>query len=314
MAEAAVRGFLDAAGWGAARCEALAGDASGRRYLRLFRGADRAVLMIARPEEVRPFLHIGAHLAELGLSSPAVLAEDAAAGLVLLEDLGDALFSRCRWPARAYLAAADVLARLHYAPLPAGTVAWAGSVPGDQAALAAEAYAGRPAAGAELAAAVSEACARLAGPARVLMLRDFHADNLIWLDGRIGPARVGLLDFQDAMAGPAGYDLVSLLADARRDVDPRLVARVRARYLAATGQDAATFAPAAAAIGAARHLRILGVFARLALQGRRGYLPHLGRVWRQLHADLAHPELAGLRAVVDRHLPAPDALRAELRA
>nr|WP_242511842.1 phosphotransferase [Rhodobaculum claviforme] len=291
----------------------MAGDASGRRYLRLTRGTDRAVLMIARTSEVRPFLHIGAHLAGLGLSPPAVLAQDAGAGLLLLEDLGDALLSRLERPARAYLVAADVLALLHGAPRPDGVAAWSGDVPGAQAALAAEVYADTAQAAPELAAAVSEACARLAGPADVLMLRDFHADNLIWLEGRAGVARLGLLDFQDAMAGPAGYDLVSLLADARRTVDPALAARVRARYLAATGQDATTFAAAEAAIGAARQLRILGVFARLALQGRRGYLRHMDRVWRHLRTDLAHPELAALRALVDRHIPAPCAVRPELR-
>ncbi|MGY6634089.1 MAG: aminoglycoside phosphotransferase family protein [Alkalilacustris sp.] len=305
--------FLRAAGWGDARVEPLAGDASSRRYLRLYRQGTSAVLMLDAPHAPEAFVRIAGYLADQGLSPPSVLATDMAKGLVLLEDLGDALVSRLARPARAYLAAGDVLAALHRAPLPSDISAWAGSVPGDQAALAAEEYAGRPEAAGELADAVSEACARLAGPASVLMLRDVHADNLVWLPDRRGAARVGLLDFQDAMAGPAGYDLVSLLRDARRDVDPALSARVRRRYLATTGQTADGFAAAEAAIGAARQLRILGVFARLARQGKRGYLIHMARVWRYLRADVSHPDLARLGRIVERHLPAPDALRPELR-
>lgn len=238
MAEAAaLEEFLAAAGWAAAARRPLAGDASGRRYLRLDGGA---VLMIATPAEVAPFLRIAAHLSGLGLSAPKLLAADAPRGLLLLEDLGDALFARLAEadPGQAdllYPAAADLLAELQRHPPPPGLPVWGGDLPGAQAALAAEAWAGRPEVAAELAAAVSEACARLAGGAGVLILRDFHAENLIWLPQRQGLARVGLLDFQDAMAGPPAYDLVSLLRDARRDVAPELATRVTARFRRAIG-------------------------------------------------------------------------------
>jgi aminoglycoside/choline kinase family phosphotransferase len=138
-----------------------------------------------------------------------------------------------------------------------------------------------------------------------LALRDFHAENLIWRPALAGAARVGLLDFQDAFIAPAGYDLVSLLRDARRDVDPKLVQDMIARFTAGTdvGPD---FPAQFACLGAQRNLRILGVFARLAKQaGKTRYLTLIPRVWRNLMLDLAHPALADLRAVVHDLLPPP---------
>jgi hypothetical protein len=145
------------------------------------------------------------------------------------------------------------------------------------------------------------------GP-RVLILRDFHAENLLWLPGRDGLARVGLLDFQLGQLGQPGYDLVSLLQDARRDVAPETEAAMTARFAAATGQRAETFAAQYAVLGAQRALRILGVFTRLCLvAGKPGYLRLLPRVWAQLQRNLAHPALADLRPVCDAHLPPPTA-------
>ncbi len=314
------RGFLAAAGWGTAAAAPLAGDASARSYLRLTASDGRtAVLMDADPatgEAVAPFLRIARHLAALGFSAPEILAADPAAGFVLLEDLGDALLARLaeKDPAAAahlYAAAADLLAALHAHPAPADLPAYAGAVLGEQAALVLEAYAPAPAARDDLAATVTEVCDRLAGGAAVLMLRDFHAENLFWLPARPGVARIGLIDFQDAMAGHPAYDLISLLQDARRDVPPGLAATVAARYCVSTGTEPAGFAAACAALGALRQLRILGVFARLARAGKPRYLAHMPRVWRHLQTNLAHPELGGLRVLVDRLVPAPTPDRLE---
>ncbi|MGY6412103.1 MAG: aminoglycoside phosphotransferase family protein [Alkalilacustris sp.] len=316
---AAVDAFLARAGWADARRHPLAGDASGRSYLRLARGTDRAVLMRATPAEAHPFARLAGWLRGLALSAPAVLAADADAGLLLLEDFGDGLVARLAEadPAAAgplYDTAVDVLAVLHRAAPPPDLPVWTPDVAGTQAALVMETWAGRPEAAAELAGTLAAALAALAPPPTVPMLRDYHAENLIWLPDRAGPARMGLLDFQDAMVAPPGYDLVSLLRDARRDVAPDLAARAMARYCAATGQDPQAVAGAAAALGAARQLRILGVFARLARQGRPAYLRHMPRVWAHLQADLARPDLpqpglGPLQRLVARHIPAPDAAR-----
>jgi hypothetical protein len=143
------------------------------------------------------------------------------------------------------------------------------------------------------------------GP-RVLILRDFHADNLLWLPGRAGLARVGLLDFQLGQLGQPGYDLVSLLQDARRDVTAVTETRCVAQFAAAIGADPEVFAAHYATLGAQRALRILGVFTRLALvDGKPRYLALIPRVWGQLQQNLAHPSLADLRSVCDALLPLP---------
>ncbi len=125
-----IAAFLAAAGWDRARRAPLAGDASARRYERLQRGGDRAILMDVPPESglrIEPFVAVAAWLAEGGFSAPLVLEADADLGLALLEDLGDDLFARlCDGnpgrEATLYAAAVDVLADLQRRPPPAG--AW----------------------------------------------------------------------------------------------------------------------------------------------------------------------------------------------
>ncbi|MGG7645292.1 aminoglycoside phosphotransferase family protein [Rhodovulum sp. YNF3179] len=322
--------FLERAGWADAARAHLAGDASNRSYARLRRGAQSAVLMDAPPargEDIRPFTRIARHLARLGLSAPAILAEDPEHGFLLLEDLGDALFSTVaeaqpELEETLYAAAVGVLAELHAHPVPPGIAAYDPPLMAGLSGLVLDWYLpaalGHPApeSAEALRAAVEAATASLATDRPVLVLRDYHAQNLIWLPERQGPARVGLLDFQDAMAGHPAYDLVSLLEDARRDTSAALRAAMYARYATETGTDPESLARAVAILGAQRNLRILGVFARLCLRdGKPGYVDLMPRVWDHLQRDLAHPALAALRAIVDDHLPAPDPdLQARMKA
>lgn len=315
--------FLERAGWAGAGVVPLAGDASARAYDRLHLGGGTAVLMRAppgQPQEIDRFARLAAHLRALGLSAPRVLASDPPAGLMLLEDLGDALFARLPDHApeqtrAAYAAAVDLLVVLHRAPPPPGLPAYDPAEMAARSALAAQWYLPAltgtapeeaAAAGVQLETAVRAMLDRLASGTDVLVLRDMHAENLLWLPDRCGVARVGLLDFQDAMAGHRAYDLMSLLCDARRDLPGPLVAEMQARYVAATGQPADAFGAACAAVTAQRALRILGVFARLALRdGKPRYLVHLPRVWAQLQAALTHPDLADLAQVARALLPPP---------
>ena len=312
------REFLARAGWGQAARHFLAGDASDRSYDRLLRGSETAVLMDAPPgkgDDPASFAAIAAHLAGLGLSPPRVLAADCAAGFLLLEDLGDGLFARLLEadPAREgplYAHAVDVLVRVQAHAAPAGlpnlTAAdWAGA-----AGFALDWYAfaatGAVPASDRFHSVLTDLMQAHADGPRVMILRDYHAENLLWLPSRQGVARVGLLDFQLGQMGQPGYDLVSLLQDARRDVAPGTEAAMIARFVAATGADAATFATAYAVLGAQRALRILGVFARLCLKaGKAGYLPLMPRVWGQLQRNLAHPALAPLAQVCAPLLPEP---------
>ncbi len=311
----AIAAFLADAGWGGARREPLPGDASFRRYVRLRRGAETAMLMDAPPpeEDVRPFTAVAARLRQLGLSAPEIYRADAARGLLLLEDFGGDTFTRLLEEGgseqRLYLLATDALTALQrYRGAADGFPPFGEDRFIAGAALFLDWYlpaAGRPATDREgFAAAMRQVLAPvLAGPP-TLMLRDFHVDNLVRLRGRKGPAACGLLDFQDAAGGPPAYDLASLVEDARRDVDERVRAAVLARYRAAFPA-ARNLERDIAVLGAQRHIRVLGTFMRLARRdGKPGYLRHLPRLRRLLARNLAHPGLEPLAAWFRRHVAA----------
>jgi aminoglycoside/choline kinase family phosphotransferase len=317
-----IEAFLAANGWHWGNSKLLAGDASFRSYRRLENGGKRAVLMDAPPphEDVRPFLRIARHLRGLGLSAPDILAEDVEAGLLLLEDLGDDTFTQLLDNGAAeeplYALAVDVLAHLHR--LPATTAVPPALPPYDDARMLDEAllltdwY--MPAAlGDATPRAVRqtyieawrEILPRVGAQPRTLVLRDFHVDNLMRLPGREGTAACGLLDFQDAVAGPAAYDLMSLLEDARRDISDALKATMLARYRQGVpGLDWAVFETVFAILAAQRHAKVIGIFTRLCRRdGKPGYLIHIPRVWRLLESALGHPAVAPVAAWFERYLP-----------
>lgn len=320
----AIDAFLAAAGWPGAEPRPLADDASFRSYYRLNGGERCAVLMDAPPdkEDVRPFVRIARHLHVLGLSAPAILAEDERAGLLLLEDFGDDTYTRLlnagAEPVALYAVAVDVLIHLHTLPpaavLPAETPAYDEKRLLDEALLLTDwflpAISGMPTTeqvrGAFIAAWKSVLPAVLAGPA-TLVLRDFHVDNLMRLPGREGPAACGLLDFQDAVIGSPAYDLMSLLEDARRDVPAEVKAAMLDRYLTAVPlADHAAFLTAFAVLAAQRHAKVIGIFTRLYRRdGKPTYLGHIPRVWRLLEAALRHPALSAVAAWFEQHVPPP---------
>ncbi|NKC32310.1 aminoglycoside phosphotransferase family protein [Falsiroseomonas selenitidurans] len=301
---------------GAAR-QPLPADASFRRYTRLVGGPRPALLMEAPPpqEDLGPYLHIAAHLAAAGLSAPVVLAADARQGFALVEDFGaHTMAQRLDAGAAAaplYLAATAALARLHAVPPPPGLPAWGVARMAETAAATflewwwPESFGEAP----------SEAVAVAFGTALHAMLapfaaagfvhRDFFPANLMPLPGRTPPADVGLLDFQDAALGHPAYDLVSLVEDARRDVDPALREACIEHYLALRPElDADAFRAAMAAQAAQRHLRVACLWVRLARRdGKPHYLRHGPRCWALLGAALAHPATAPLRDFLDRHVP-----------
>jgi aminoglycoside/choline kinase family phosphotransferase len=315
--------FLAANGWGAARRAPLAGDASFRRYERLSGGPRPALLMDAPPpqEDVRPFVTVARHLGGLGFSAPEIYAADTEAGLLVIEDFGEDTYS-ARLEAGAaeeplYALAVDLLIDLHRAPRAAELAV----PPYDETRLLDEAnllvdwylpaMRGEPTA-ADLKRGYIDTWRALLPLAEAtptsLVLRDYHVDNLMWLDGRAGVARCGLLDFQDAVIGSTAYDLVSLIEDARRDLAPGLAESMIARYLAAFPDlDPDAFQAAAAMLSAQRNSKIIGIFTRLSERdGKPVYLEHIPRVWRLLEGDLAHPALGPLRAWFDHHIPARD--------
>lgn len=314
---AEIDAFLSAEGWSAAARSPIAGDASSRRYVRLARDGARAVLMDAPPETCgsqEAFVGMAAHLRQAGLAAPGILAADEIAGLFLLQDLGAETVARVVERDRqvevvAYEAATDALVRLQAAPLPDGLPRYGAR---EMAAAIRPAWSDYAGTGEEPSAEWLSLEARLGemlaerDMEAVTIHRDYHAENLIWRGERAGLDRLGILDFQDAMAGHPAYDLASLLQDARRDVAPALRTRMIARFADARGMDEAELGAAVALQGVQRHLRILGIFARLArVRGKPGYLRLLPRVWSDLHADLDHPAAAPLAPLVDAVLPAP---------
>jgi aminoglycoside/choline kinase family phosphotransferase len=317
--DASIRRFIVNSGWGDADIGSLAGDASNRRYLRLRRDGESAVLMDApseKGEDIRPFVYIARYLDSIGLSAPRILAADEAQGLMLLEDLGDDIFARIitRRPDMEnslYSCATDLLSFLHSQTAPAGLDPYDVSLMADMAILAHDWYmkhsVGKdPSTREALHGAVTEALMRNAPDQSTLIQRDYHSENLLWLPSRVGVARVGLLDFQDAMLGHPAYDLVSLLQDARRDVAPEVEASMLQRYIAANSIDEVAFRAAYHTLGAQRNLRILGVFARLCLRdGKAHYIDLMPRVWGLLQRDLSHPALRDLSQVVTSNLPEP---------
>jgi aminoglycoside/choline kinase family phosphotransferase len=326
-----IAAFLDAAGWGKAQRAPLAGDASFRRYERLTGGPRPAVLMDAPPpkEDVRPFLAVARRLNGLGFSAPEIYAEDVAAGLLLLEDLGDNTFTRVlavdpKQETALYTLATDALIALHRAFAPR-----AGDPPlFDDARAIAEAErlldwlwpashggAAPDAVRESFRDAWRQVLPAWRGVPDSLILYDFHVDNLMRLAERRGAAACGLLDFQDALVGPAGFDLMSLLQDVRRDVPDALAEAMIARYLAALpALDAAAFRASYAVGGAQRNIRILGTFVRLwKRDGKPGYLRWLPRTWAVVDANLAHPALGPLKGWFDAHFP-PARRRLEVEA
>jgi hypothetical protein len=301
--DTALAGFVAASGWAGAAMSPLAGDASARSYRRLRRGADRAVLMDAPPDRcgpVAPFLRMSAHLAALGLSAPRVLSADPPLGAVLLEDLGDADFIRVLdggiVPEQTlYLTAIEALHAMQRDPPPADLDRWTAAHMAEVTRPAFDEGPGGPAGFDRWRTALADSLQPLDQAALVLCHRDFHAGNLFWLPDRAGPARVGIIDHQDAFAGHPAYDLVSLITDARRDLAPGLPDVLVRRWLDLTGGDAATLDRDRTLLSLQRNLRVHGVLTRLARTGRPQYAAFLPRVRAHLrHALAALPALAPL--------------------
>ncbi|UPJ49753.1 tRNA (adenosine(37)-N6)-threonylcarbamoyltransferase complex ATPase subunit type 1 TsaE [Bradyrhizobium sp. 200] len=347
-----LRKFLSDAGFLDAARERMPGDASTRSYARLVRDDGTSILMNSprRPdgpaiyngmsysaavhlaEDVKPFVAIDNGLRAHGFSAPAIRHADLDSGFLITEDFGSASIVEGDPPqpiAERYEAATDMLAELHRKPLPETAPlepqrsyqipvyeidAWLVEV-----GLMLEWY--LPDRGAdvsqqrrdEFVAMWRTLLEKPAAAPRTWVMRDFHSPNIIWLGDRTGILRVGIIDFQDAGLGPAAYDLVSLLQDARIDVPEQLELTLLTRYIkarrAADGQfDPAGFAELYAIMSAQRNTRLLGTFARLNRRdGKPQYLRHQPRIWTYLNRSLAHPALSAFRDWYAANVPPPGA-------
>jgi hypothetical protein len=328
----------------------MAGDASTRSYARLIRDDGVVILMNSprRPdgpaiydgksysaavhlaEDVKPFVAIALALRERGFSAPAIHHADLDAGFLITEDFGSDSFVEGDPPApiaERYEAATDMLAALHRETLPEtlplapqltytiptfdtdALLVEVGLMPEwylpDRGSALTESLRS------EFVAMWRDLLSKPASAPRTWVLRDFHSPNLIWLGERQGIAKVGIIDFQDAVLGPAAYDLVSLLQDARIDVPEQLELALLTRYIKTRlasdeGFDPAGFAELYAIMSAQRNTRLLGTFARLNRRdGKPQYLRHQPRIWTYLSRSLAHPALAPAREWYAANVPPP---------
>lgn len=317
MRDTLLREFLAGTPWRDCAIAPLAGDASARRYFRLLRdGVSVAVLMDDPPDgslATRRFETIAAMLTAAGFAAPRIFMHDEPLGVMVIEDLGHTDFAMHlrqspNDEAALYAAATDLLASLHLQDFAAPLSEMTAPVAADMIGLAAIHYAPSAQHKEVLHDAMLQAFRENVDPQLDLSLRDFHAENLIWRPEMSGQDRVALLDFQDACYAPVGYDLMSLLRDARRDVDPAVADQMIARFCAAAKRPISEMSGQLACVSAQRNLRILGIFARLAqVAGKTKYLTLLPRVWSHLMTDLDHPAMAELKSVVLAALPPPDA-------
>lgn len=306
--------FLAAQGWADAEILPVAGDASFRRYFRVIEGMRHAILMDAPPpnEDPRPFIAVAEWLVGQGYSAPVILAADLDLGLVLIEDFGsdrmrEALDADPSRERPLYRQAVELLFDL--ATRPAMAIA-SYSIAEYQRELAIFTEWYCPAVGvAPDAGSFVEIWNQLLAPViaaqatPVTVLRDYHAENIMLVEGRSGLKRLGLLDFQDALAGHPAYDLVSMLQDARRTVSAEIEAEMFAHYHRLAKPDDG-FEAAYHLLGVQRNLKILGIFTRLwKRDGKTRYRPFQPRVWAYVERSLAHPALAPARAWMDANIP-----------
>jgi hypothetical protein len=274
-------------------------------------------------EDVRPFIHIDEHLRNNNLSAPEIYAQDSENGFLLLEDFGHDSYTNIlshkidSQPTEAllYEVAIDALIDLHHMPLPSGVSEYNTATLLKEVSLLPQWFLPHMSSiGADSADAIDEATEsyleiwkdlikKAAYSPKALVLRDYHADNLMWLPQRKGSARAGLLDFQDALIGSPAYDIISLIEDARRDVAPQTAAMAFERYLNAFDSlDKDAFLTEASLLAAQRNCKIIGIFARLAIRDNKPhYLNYLPRVWGHLKSDLKHPSLEALDRWFERY-------------
>ncbi|MDE0591023.1 phosphotransferase [Halocynthiibacter sp. C4] len=295
----------------------LAGDASGRRYARWQHpNFGPMVYMDAsndRDGSCDDFLRVASHLTDLGLSAPRILARNS--DFLLLEDLGDSVFAKilennANIEKDLYLSAVDVLLCVQKNKPVKGLNTFGTEEMAQAVTPVIEWYqAGitgqeNKAASEKLVSLVRSALKECEPSENVMILRDYHAENLIWLPERSGVARCGILDFQDALLGHPAYDLASLLEDARRDVSVQTRDAAIKHFVKESEAEEEAFLHGFSVQAAQRNLRILGVLSRLAVRdGKTHYLDFLPRVWAHLMGDLEHPALTELKTFVLETIP-----------
>lgn len=286
----------------------LRGDASTRQFARLTHPAKGTAIVMHTPPDLMPsqsaFLKIAELLTSNGFCAPNLLASDLPAGMMIVDDLGETdiatAISAGADETALYTAITNLLTKLARIAPPTDLATFTPETAATLLAPYFDHYAPQTTAHnrAKLETAIHDAFANLTSPL-ALSLRDFHSENLIWRPDMTGTDRIGLIDFQDAFAAPAEYDLASLLWDARRDVTKSNRAHCLHQFAQLTGRDPDTVAANAHLLSLQRNLRILGIFARLAkVDGKQSYLDLIPRVRDHITDTLTHPSLDTFRPIL----------------
>jgi hypothetical protein len=311
-----------------ATIEELPADASFRKYFRISTGNATNILMDAAPgkENVKPFIAVAEYLSKHEFSVPQIIAQDTKNGFLLLEDFGSDKFTTLlaqpdqELEQTLYKNAVDVLLALQKVPPADGLIPYySDNLFLEEVNLFLEYY---------IAVVQNEPISKKLREEfeiiwqhllqyahfipETIVLRDYHADNLMWLPERDGIQQVGILDFQDAVIGSPVYDVVSLIEDARRDVSPEIAQQMINRYLEGrTDISRKNFLAVYSILAAQRNLKIIGLFARKATRDKNpSYLKLLPRVWGYIEKDLKHPLLLPLKAWLDKVI-APELRKAK---
>ncbi len=307
--------FLSQCGWDGARRQPIAGDLSSRRYTRLLAadGSSAVLMECTADSSLTAFVAMTKWLHTEGLSVPHILHANMKAGFLLLEDFGtDQLSARIRaTPSDQQIyfdAAVKALVLLRRTKPPNLETPTAQELV-DATQLADAWYAGAVSSALDRIRDVLEGeLAALCLVTPTLSLRDFHADNVIWLPGRAGIQQLGLLDYQDAFLTHPAYDLMSLVTDARIDVPDSVHYATLASYAKSTGDSSEELAHAVAVLGVQRNLRIMGIFSRAAQRdGKTFHLDAMPRVRSNLLRCLSHPVFSNVAHLLDDALPPAEA-------
>ena len=301
-----------------ATIEKIKSDASNRKYLRLIQGKKTVILMDSNPKKNEPinnFIYFTNFLRKHNFSAPKIYDSDIPNGLLLLEDLGkknfaDVLKVRPKIESNIYKEAVNQLIKMQSNQIPKLAKSYSIEILIKEALLFTKWYLGEMNSSklsTQFVSLLMPLMEKIVQTSPTLVLRDFHAENLIWMHNRKSFRRVGLLDYQDALIGHPAYDIASLLKDARRDVSVELRDRMTDYYLEKTNHNKDLFLRDYSILSAQRNLKIIGIFSRLSIRDNKNdYMKLIPRVWRNLENDFIHPDLTNLSVFINSVAPYPN--------
>ncbi len=301
-----------------AQTEKITSDASNRKYLRLTKGNKTVILMDSNPKKNEPinnFIYFTNFLRKHHFSAPKIYDSDIPNGLLLLEDLGarnfaDILKVKPKVETNIYKEAVNQLIMIQSKETPKQAKPYSTEILIEEALLFTEWYLGETNSSrlsTQFTSLLTPLLKKIDQTKPTLVLRDFHAENLIWMNSRKNFKRVGLLDYQDALIGHPAYDIASLLKDARRDVSIEVRDIMTNHYLEKTKHNKDLFLRDYSILSAQRNLKIIGIFSRLSIRDKKkNYVKLIPRVWKNLENDFMHPDLKNLSKFINAVAPYPN--------